>query len=231
MARTDVPRRTILTLDDSSGVNLDIIVLKSMPHDPVPAESARANRTSAPQADYQRLYAVTSSTTAEGTPNVPSQAGLQTHMSATDESIIDISGLVPGTMVKVKGTLSRFRDTMQLNLERFALVRDTNAEMQFIDERLQFMVHVLSVPWVLSADEVERLRLDAEQGGLKVVEERRRLERRARRRAEREERDAKHIQQRYEREERRREKEAAICMEDGVRVMADIRRKKITSTD
>ncbi|KAJ5594864.1 uncharacterized protein N7459_001072 [Penicillium hispanicum] len=233
VARTEVPRRTILTLDDSSGMTLDITVLQSKPNDKTPTATAQAQTSAShvqPQAPRPSNTVRTGLDTAEDTPDLL-QPGQPVHLSATNESIIDIAQLVPGTMVKVKGTLSRFRDTMQLNLERFALVRDTNAEMQFVDERLQFLVRVLAVPWVLLGEEVEQLRRDAEQGDLKAVEERRRAERKMKRRAEREERDARHIQRRYEREERRREKEAAVCMEDGARVMADIRRKRVASAD
>lgn len=120
---------------------------------------------------------------------------------------------------------------MQLNLERFTLIRDTNAEMQFVDERLQFLVEVLAVPWLLRDVEIEQLRAEADKGDLKAIEERQRAERRVKRRAEREERDYRHIQKRYEREERKRAKEAVVCKEDGVNVMHDIRRRKILAAD
>ena len=216
VARTDIGRRTILTLDDSSGMTLDVTVLQSLPNGKPAREAVQA--THIPNQSNK-------------TENLALPPGQPVHLSATDENIIDITQLVPGTMVKIKGTLSRFRDTMQLNLERFTLVRDTNAEMQFVDERLQFLVQVLCVPWVLLDEEVEQLRLQAEQSDLRAIQERRRAERSLKRHAEREERDARRIQRRYEREERRREKEAAVCIEDGLRMMADIRRKKATSID
>jgi hypothetical protein len=151
------------------------------------------------------------------------------HVSATDRTIIDVSKLVPGTTVKIKGTVNRFRGTMQVNLERFALVHDTNSEMRFIDERLRFLVEVLSLPWFLLDEEVEDLRREAERGGLEVAEERRRAEKRARMRTEREERDQRHIQRRYEKEERKRAVGAGACREDGVKVMHDIRKKRALS--
>lgn len=221
MARAEVTRRTILTLDDSSGATLDIVILQSDPKEKTQAEAAQAqtSNATADQAEATSLF-----DTSEGTPGIQSMQ--TTHLSATDKTILEISRLVPGTTVKVKGTLSTFRSVMQVQLERFTLVRDTNAEMQFVDERLQFLVEVLSVPWVLLDGEIEQLRRNAEQGDREAVEERRRVQRRVQRRVEREERDQRHILKRYEREEQRRAKEASACKADGARVMLDIQRKR-----
>lgn len=224
IARNEITRRTILTMDDSSGATLDVVVQQADPKEAAKIQADQGSNSTAKQADT-----AASLDNLEETPGIlPMQA---LHLSTTDRTILDISKLVPGTMVKVKGTLSQFRSVVQLQLERFTLVPDTNAEMQFVDERLQFLVGVLSVPWVLSEEEVEQLRVEAEEGGLKVVEERKRAERRARRREEREERDQRHILKRYEREERKRRKEASVCQEEGLRVMQDIRRKRVISRE
>jgi hypothetical protein len=213
VARNEITRRTILTLDDSSGSTLEIVI----PH----ADPNAYARTGPAQSSNG---AVQTDVSAANTSGIQSNQAI--HVSATDRTTLDVSSLVPGTTVKVKGTLSMYRQTMQLQLERFVLVPDTNAEMQFVDERVQFLVEVLSVPWVLLDEEIEHLRQEAEQGDMKAVEERRRAARRIKRRVEREERDQRHIQKRYEREEKRRAKEALVCKEDGVKVMQDIRRRK-----
>lgn len=130
-----------------------------------------------------------------------------------------MSALQPGTVVRVKGTLSTFRSQMQLHLERFWLVRDTNAEMQFLDTRLRFLIEVLSVPWVLTDEEIETLRDDAERCDERALEDKRRAERIAKKKIEREERHAKAIARRYEKEEYERERELRKVREDGERVM------------
>lgn len=112
-----------------------------------------------------------------------------------------------------------FRSQMQLNLERFWRVGDTNAEMKFLDDRLRFLIEVLSVPWALSEEEIEVLRREAERSDERVVEGKRRAERMVRKRAEREERHAKAIARRYEREEREREREIVALRENGEKVM------------
>lgn len=115
---------------------------------------------------------------------------------------------------------------MQLQLERFTVLGETNAEMEFVDARLRFLVDVLSVPWVLSESDIEQLRADVERGDIEAVEQRRKAGERVKRRAEREERHQRHILRRYEKEERRRDQEAVACREEGVRIMEDIRRRK-----
>lgn len=129
-------------------------------------------------------------------------------------------------MAKIKGTLSRYRDTMQLVLERFSIVRETNEEMRFLDERLHFLVEVLREPWVLSGEEVEGLRREAEGEASRAGVERLRARERVKRKAEKEEKDLRRIMRRYESDERRREREAVLCREEGAELMDDIRKRK-----
>lgn len=216
VARNEITRRTILTLDDSSGATLDVIVQQADPKETAKMEADQASTSTAKQIDAGAV--------ADTTDETPGILPTQTlHLSTTDRSILNISKLVPGTMVKIKGTLSQFRSVMQLQLERFTFVPDTNAEMRFVEERSQFLVEVLSVPWVLAEAEIERLRVEEEEDGLRVAEERRRAERRARRREEREERDQRYLLKRYEREERRRAKEAFVCQKEGRRAVQDMK--------
>lgn len=200
VARTEVPRRTILTVDDSSGATIDVVVPKNPSRDaPDPVSTTPRN----PQ---------------------PAAGPREEHQTATTSAPLDIHPLVPGTVVKVKGTLSTFRSTIQVQLERYFVVRDTNAEMRFLDQRVRVLVEVLSVPWVLMEEEVERLRVEADEEEVRVEGERRRVEKRRRRREEREERDFGRILRRWEFEERAREKEAGVVREEGRRLMREIER-------
>ncbi|PWY72094.1 hypothetical protein BO83DRAFT_446507 [Aspergillus eucalypticola CBS 122712] len=186
-SRTDLPTLTILTLDDSSGATLDVVVQKAIP---------------------------TISTSMIPPPPPPS--GIHTHISPTTALPLDISPYTPGTLAHMKGTVTTFRGVNQLQLERIFPVRDTNAEMRFVDQRSRCLVEVLDVPWRLGREEVERLRgeveVEGEDGGVGVGvgmdEEEERGRRRKRRREEREERDRRRIWKMWEREERGREREA-----------------------
>ncbi|KAJ5383533.1 Nucleic acid-binding OB-fold [Penicillium concentricum] len=209
VARTDFPWRTILTLDDSSGATIDIAVQKKT--EPKPSTTSQKTPTTDPEQTEWSSFSLTAPTATSLTRT--------THITSKDRDEIDISALEPGTLVRVKGTLSTFRSQMQLNLERFWIVRDTNTEMQFLDSRLRFLIEVLSVPWVLTDEEIETLRADAERCDERALESKRRAERAARKKVEREERHARAIARRYEKEENEREKELREIREDGERVM------------
>ncbi|KAJ5595924.1 hypothetical protein N7450_002382 [Penicillium hetheringtonii] len=221
VARTEITRRTILTIDDGSEATLDVIVLQAEPKEKNPTDT-----TFAPSS--KSLSTGPSSNVTDISTEIPETPSLNEtiHVSATDRTIINISSLQPGTMIKVKGTVNSFRSTMQMNLERFSIIHDTNAEMQFIDERLRFLVDVLSIPWVLTDEEVDALRIRALKDDFDLDEERKRAEKRGKRRLEMEERDQRYIQRKYEKEERKRAKVAGICKEDGVKIMRDIRKRR-----
>lgn len=199
VARTEVPRRTILTLDDSSGATVDVVVLKNQPQ-------------------FHPAY------NPQSTNGAPNEASTH-HQTATTSTPLDIHALVPGMVVKIKGTLSIFRSTVQVQLERYFVIPDTNAEMRFLDQRVRVLVEVLSVPWVLLEEEVERLRVEADEEEVRLEGERKRVEKRRRRREEKEERDYGRILKRWELEERAREKEARVAREEGRRLMREIERR------
>ncbi|KAJ5645250.1 hypothetical protein N7507_011261 [Penicillium longicatenatum] len=243
VARTEVFRRTILTLDDSSGATIEITVQHSTDpkHTESGSKSTAMNASSGPGVSQSKLQSQITGgigSQEEGTDPTAYSIGEgdrskdktirndTVHITATDQSILDISSLIPGTMIKIKGTLGSFRSTMQLHLERFSIIRDTNAEMQFVFERLQYLVEVLSVPWVLLDEEIESLRREGEEGDIRAAEERERVRKKIKRRVEREGKDERHIARIYQNEEREREKEAAVCREDGVRIMKEIWERK-----
>lgn len=229
VARTDVYRRTLLTLDDSSGATVEVAVLqKSDQADPKTDLKAEAKKAPADQdQDYGKTNIFTGELTADQTPwsafsiTAPTLTGFKKtiHITFTDHHEIDISSLQPGTLVRVKGILSTFRNNMQIHLERFERVADTNVEMRFLDDRLRFLIEVLSVPWVLSDEEIEVLQESAERGDEQAIEEQRRAQKRARKRLEREDKDARAIARQYEREEKTREEELNALRQDGERVM------------
>ncbi|PYH70285.1 OB-fold domain-containing protein [Aspergillus vadensis CBS 113365] len=196
-SRTDLPTVTILTLDDSSGATLDVVVQK------------------------------VSATIPTLTSMIPPPSGMHTHISPTTALPLDISPYTPGTLAHVKGTVITFRGVNQLQLERVFPVRDTNAEMRFVDQRSRCLVEVLDVPWRLGREEVERLRgeveveVEGEDGGVGVDVEEERGRRRKRRR----------IWKMWEREERGREREAEVCRVEGGRVMGVIEGRRVKRVD
>ena len=215
VARNEAYRRTILTLDDSSGALIEVAILKSdQPRQPDPHLTISAHHVSP-------LHDPASSTSTTTEP--PAEP---IHLSSTAKAPLDIATLVPGALVMVKGTLSTFRSVMQLHLERFFPVRETRAELRFLADRMRYLADVLSVPWYLTDEDVQQLRVEFDEDVRNADETKRRKDRRAKRRVEREEKDRRRIIRAYESEERRREKEAGRCREAGKKVMADIEKKR-----
>ena len=221
VARTDVYKRTILTLDDSSGATIDIVVMKSDP-DSIPKPKPQQHTKKAEEEEQEEEPSQQQRSQTQAGP----ETAEETHIAATTKTTVDITPLTPGTTIKVKGTLSTFRATMQLQLERVFAVPDTNAEVHFLDQRIRFLVEVLSVSWVLTGEEIERLRRDAEEEDERVEEEQERARKRQRKKVEREERDQRRIQKLWEREEKAREKEAVSCQDAGLRVMRELEGRK-----
>ena len=211
VAVTDYYRRTILTLDDSSGATIEVAVLKS--------ENPKPNHDLTITAPPQGANSDKSTEAAESSAE-------PIHLSTTARTPLDITNLVPGALVMIKGTLSVFRSTMQLQLERFFPVPDTTVELRFLADRMQYLADVLSVPWMLTDEEVEQLRLETENDVKKFDGNRKRKERQVRKRVEREEKDHRRIVRAYEAEERKREKEAKRCREAGKELMTDIKKRR-----
>lgn len=210
VARTDVPRRTILTLDDSTGVTVDIVVLKGDPAFISTATSSNSRTLKgANDGDGDK----------DATPK-------EYHVTSTTQTPMDITSLLPGRLFQIKGTLSVFRATMQVQLERFFTVPDTNAEMRFVEARCRFLLEVLSVPWVLGEEEIAALRVEADEEGCKIEEDHARVRRRERRKAEREEKDRRKIEKAWEREEALREQEARVAREAGMEYMREVERQR-----
>lgn len=196
VARTDVYRRTILTLDDSSGATIDVAVQKS---------------------------GVQNQDQSQGQGQAKSESTEGDHVTTTSQDPIDIESLTAGTgtVVKIKGTVSTFRAQTQLQLERFFLIGDTTAEMHFLAQRTRMLVEVLSVPWELSSDEVAALYRQSQVQETRAAREHEAVRRRYRRRIEREERDQRRILRAWEREEGDRAREAGVCRDAGRRVMRE----------
>ncbi|EFQ99272.1 OB-fold nucleic acid binding domain-containing protein [Nannizzia gypsea CBS 118893] len=192
VSRDEQFRRTILTLDDSSGSNIEIVCSKKQFDLPVSQPA---------QAEVNPTVMATSTAQISG------------YITSTTKEALEISSLVPGVVAKFKGTVVTFRGMRQLHLERFVLLPDMAREMKFWEERTRFLVDVLSVPWHLTEEQVEQLRIEGAGLEEKKIKRSRAREERARRdkkTAEREEKDYERIVRRYQREEEVRRKYAEL---------------------
>ncbi|KAH9864274.1 hypothetical protein J1614_010208 [Plenodomus biglobosus] len=124
-------RYTVLTLDDGSGANIELKIVRIPPPEPNPAD------TSSP-------------TTIENV-HVVSRLGVF-------DVLVDQQSLDIGTVIKAKGTVSEFRGVKQLDLKRISIVTTTNEEVRAWAEAAAFKQSVLSRPWHISATEGKKIK-------------------------------------------------------------------------
>lgn len=116
-----------------------------------------------------------------------------------------LKGVDVGAVVKVKGGISVFRGVRQVAMKAVAILGDTNAEVNAWREGVRFRKEVLKNPWVVTKEEEQRCREEAEGEKWRVEEEERRKRRREMRAKKEEER---HGGERKKEKRSRLEKEA-----------------------
>ncbi|OJJ47197.1 hypothetical protein ASPZODRAFT_132159 [Penicilliopsis zonata CBS 506.65] len=189
VSRTEAPWHTILTLDDSSGETAEVVIKK---------QSMQSNET-VEQVEQEEKEQEGYEKEVEEEGGGGGGGGGEVHISTTEKSILDISKLEVGVLVKIKGSITTFRTINRVQMERFEILADTNEEMCFLRDRTRYFVEVLSVPWKLSAEEVAQLHREAEQDEEELQAKRKRAERRVKKRARLEERERRVILKAYER--------------------------------
>jgi len=121
---------TTLTLDDGSGANIEVKIVRLTPE--------VYNQVESP------------SNTMIDNVNVASQPGVF-------EVTVDHQQVEIGTVIKAKATLSEFRGAKQLELKRIWIVSTTNEEVQAWAETAAFKQTTLSRPWQISSAEHKRI--------------------------------------------------------------------------
>ncbi|KAL8969544.1 MAG: hypothetical protein Q9197_004282 [Variospora fuerteventurae] len=140
------PNRLTMTLDDSSGLTIDVFCRKATSAAAAPAVSNTTVECSA---------AITHNHDAK-----PAHGDL---IFTTNEGYkVDLEGFDIGSVVKVKGGISEFRGEKQITLERISLVRTTNEEASGWTENAAFHRDILSQPWVVSESDQQQARIEAE---------------------------------------------------------------------
>lgn len=112
----------IVVIDDGSGATLNI----------------KINRRSLQETESMEYSSNTE------VDNVSVQASIGSYAVFVDETEIEV-----GTVLRVKGLISTFRDVRQLELQRVQIVESTDKEAVFWGQCAAFKRDVLSKPWVL----------------------------------------------------------------------------------
>lgn len=250
VSRVEKPRCTILTLDDSSGQCIDVVCAKIPVHVEAKEDTSGASQEelgwqdeTTPDKTDQQYHVDTSSGSLLEAPTV--------HATSTAKAPLNISALFPGIVVKIKGTISSFYNVLEIALERFEILPDTQSEMAFWRERMRYMVEVLSIPWHLTEQEISefqklteaeaveqekailakkgRKRRESQRGmGWKKEVEAGRLAR-EKRRTEREKKHSEKILRTWTKEEHMRQIYADRCKVASGNWTMELRRKKSRS--
>jgi hypothetical protein len=101
-------------------------------------------------------------------------------------------GLDVGNVVDVKGKLGLFRNQKQIKIEKVALLRSTQEEVDFWTKMRGFRSDVLDKPWELGEKQLRKRRREAEGPD----------ERRQRKRKRRQEREAEELRRREEQQQK-----------------------------
>jgi hypothetical protein len=154
VAVDEFPGRIVLTVDDSSGVNIEATCAappkpEDLSIDPVERANAIAKRVAALSDGEKRI-----------SPDGP-----------------NLTNIDVGCVVKIKGGVSIFRGQKQINLKSITILGDTNAEVKCWNEAVAFKSNILSQPWVVTPGEETDCRRQADrEKELEKEEERRRKE-------------------------------------------------------
>ncbi|KAF2137669.1 uncharacterized protein K452DRAFT_257450 [Aplosporella prunicola CBS 121167] len=162
-------RFALLTLDDGSGATIEVKITRRLPD--VPSDGKRYSDPAAPLSPE-----CPSNTTVD---NVEIVSEIGVFAVLIDGHAVDI-----GTVLKTKCTLTAFRNTHQLMLQRVAVVRNTAEEAACWADTAAYYAAVLARPWHLTDEKVaaldkklrreERKRKDEERLYEKKVAERQR---------------------------------------------------------
>ncbi|MCJ1356761.1 MAG: hypothetical protein MMC33_006757 [Icmadophila ericetorum] len=128
----------VITLDDSSGMNIEVVCRKS------PTYLRLAKKKS----ENMEL-------TSEETKTMLKESKMGITAQGTQ---IDMSEWDVGMAVKVKGGITAYKGERQVALEKITTVLTTNEEASAWAELQQFRTTVLSKPWMISAREERKMK-------------------------------------------------------------------------
>lgn len=158
VAVDEFPGRMVYTLDDSSGVNIEVTCAAP------PKPSSR---------DTEMLAGLEASTSTTKPVSVPAPVK---PITPNPQELIspdgpNLTNILVGSVVKVKGGIGIFREQKQIRLKTITILGDTNAEVKSWNDVLEFRRDVLSKPWVVTPEEEEQCRLECDREARWKIEE------------------------------------------------------------
>ncbi|KAL8952159.1 MAG: hypothetical protein Q9222_001913 [Ikaeria aurantiellina] len=135
------PNRITMTLDDTSGLTIEIFCKK---------ETTGLSMINTMVDHYGTVTLKNARKSSDGE-----------RVCTTSEGKVSLQEIDVGSVVKIKGGLSEFRGEKQATLERISLVHTTNEEVEAWAQNTAFYQHTLSRPWTISERERQQAKLKA----------------------------------------------------------------------
>lgn len=157
VAVDEFPGRMIYTLDDSSGINIEVTC-------------AAPRRPENGGGHTGALDAMNANTKPASGP-VPVQPVIVEPQEIISPDGPNLTNIDVGSVVKVKGGIGIFREQKQIRLKVITVLGDTNAEVKCWKDMMKFKMEVLSKPWVVTAEEEEKCRLEVDREARWRIEE------------------------------------------------------------
>lgn len=148
----------VYTLDDSSGVNIEVTCAA-----PPKLPEIGGGHAGALDAENSNTKPASGAATIK-----PAIAEPQILISPDGP---DLTNIDVGSVVKVKGGIRVFREQKQIRLKVITILGDTNAEIKCWNDMMKFRSDVLSKPWVVTAEEEEKCRLEVDREARWRIEE------------------------------------------------------------
>ncbi|MCJ1367673.1 hypothetical protein MMC16_006807 [Acarospora aff. strigata] len=146
VALDEYEKRWIATVDDGSGATVEIACAKAVGK---LAGEESVNGNGAGDGDGNAIGKGDGETT--------------TITITSTGQAIDLRAIEVGSVIKAKGGIGEFRGVRQMLLERIALIKSTNEEIQAWNDMTRFRTGVLSQPWIV-APEMQQALLEEANG-------------------------------------------------------------------
>jgi hypothetical protein len=140
----------VYTLDDSSGINIQVTCLAP----PKPPEIEKENAGTADTA---------TSNTKQASDPAPDQIVIAEPQKLISPDGPNLTNIDVGSVVKVKGGIRIFREQKQIRLKVITILGDTSTEVKCWHDMIKFRTDVLSKPWVVTPEEEEKCRLEVDR--------------------------------------------------------------------
>lgn len=140
----DFAGRRVFTIDDSSGYCIEAIATYTVAPKTDPTRAGDSNSLHQGHAD-------------------PEPSSVEPPVPKSEAASPPYPDIDVGLVVDIKGRLTKFREMLQIKIEKMSHLRSTAQEVALWEKRAKFRREVLVVEWTLQDRDIRRCRKEAEQ--------------------------------------------------------------------